>query len=818
MGFNLSLNALNVPSGYQLHIFDGETGEPLIGATIVSESGLYQDITDLDGNSEMPNLNFRDIITISYIGYETLNLPVYEIRKLQGRIALFPDAMTFEEVVVIGRADKKIEEIPYVVSRIKSEEIQFKNSQTAADALSAHSEIYLQKSQLGGGSPVIRGFEANKVLLVLDGVRMNNAIYRNGHLQNAITVDNSVMDQIEVIYGPGSLIYGSDALGGVVHFRTKDPQLLFGQNESPNKVNTNVYGRFSSANLEKTFHFDMNFGMRKFGSLTAVTYSSFDDLKSGSKRTEGNPDWGLRQFFFQRIGGIDQIIENTDPTIQAGSAYGQLDILQKFRYQPNDNFYVIANFQYSANSDIPRYDRLTDTLSSASKLKFAEWEYGQQRLMGSLKARLLKPTWLYDNGTIIYAYQRADEDRFQRKFGNLRRSFQLEEVHINSLTLDFEKALNSSGSNQLTFGVDVNRNSVTSIAGNKNIISQGISGGQLTRYPSGGSSMDQIGAYMDYRWRSQDSLINVRAGLRYSNVTLDVLYTDSDIIIWPAEYYTGITSSNDNLSYAAAITYNSRNKLQARLIYSSAFRSPNIDDFAKIREKNGYVTVPNPRLKPELSPMNLELTIAKEFGNIKTGTPGAGLKLSGTSFYTALDDAIVRQNFVLPDGSTTLSLDDEQLTVQANVNALKAYIMGLSGNLLAKFDENWSAQASYNWIQGEAERSEGENAPLAHIPPKYGGIAITYQKAPWRFEGNIRFNAEKPIEDYALGESDNESEALPTGTPAWTTFNFYSKYQLNDQISFNFGVENIGDIHYRPFSSGISAAGRNFIISMRGAF
>ncbi len=74
------------------------------------------------------------------------------------------------------------------------------------------------------GHAAAAGFEANKVLLLLDGVRLNNAIYRNGHLQNAITVDNAVMDQIEVIYGPGSLTYGSDALGGVVHFRTKDPE------------------------------------------------------------------------------------------------------------------------------------------------------------------------------------------------------------------------------------------------------------------------------------------------------------------------------------------------------------------------------------------------------------------------------------------------------------------------------------------------------------------------------------------------------------------------------------------------------------------
>ena len=84
--------------------------------------------------------------------------------------------------------------------------------------------LSIQKSQLGGGSPIIRGFEANRVLLVVDGVRMNNAIYRSGHLQNALTVDANALEIVEVVFGPSSTIYGSDALGGVVHFYTKKPE------------------------------------------------------------------------------------------------------------------------------------------------------------------------------------------------------------------------------------------------------------------------------------------------------------------------------------------------------------------------------------------------------------------------------------------------------------------------------------------------------------------------------------------------------------------------------------------------------------------
>lgn len=801
---------------FPLVVIDGKTGETLVGVNIRNADESWIAVTDYEGKAEMPNLNFRDEITFSYIGYDDVTMPVFKVREQNGRIMMYEAAEMLDAVVIVGRRDDDPSEIPYEVEILKAADIEFKNSQTSADAISANAQVYLQKSQLGGGSPVIRGFEANKVLLVLDGVRLNNAIYRNGHLQNAITVDNAIMEQIEVIYGPGSLNYGSDALGGVVHFRTKDPNIVFGDGLD-RTVSSNVMTRFSSANLEKSFHFDANFGMRNWGSLTAITYSDFGDLKSGSRRTEGYPEWGLREYYFQSVGGLDQIFENPDPTVQVGSGYKQLDILQKIKFQPSEYFYLVANYQYSANDDIPRYDRLTQ--AGSNKLKFAQWEYGQQRMLASLKARFLKPAKLWDSGTAIYAFQRVDEDRFNRKFGDRRRSFNLEEVHINSLTVDFDKAISENGNHKITYGIDANHNSVISEAGRINIDNNGLSGGRLTRYPSGGSSQLQFGAYADYRWRTADSLFNIRAGLRYTNVTLNVAYIDSTIIQWPQEFYNGLTSNNDNLSYAAALTYNSPNGLQARLLYSSAFRSPNIDDWAKIREKNGYVTIPNPELRPELSPVNLEVTVAKQIGNIRPGQPGSGVKISGTSFYTVLEDAVVRRAYNLPDGSSTLLLDDELLTTQANVNAQQATIMGVSANIEAKFNQHWAAQASYNWIQGETKETEGGNKPLSHIPPAYGRAAITFQNDKIRVEGNVQFNAEKPWEDYALGESDNENQAIfEVGTPSWMTYNLYTSYELSEKVDVNLAVENIADIHYRPFASGISAAGRNFIISLRGHF
>ncbi|NJK83238.1 MAG: TonB-dependent receptor plug domain-containing protein [Saprospiraceae bacterium] len=156
--------------------------------------------------------------------------------------------------------------------------------------------VYVQKSQMGGGSPVIRGFEANKILLVVDGVRMNNAIYRSGHLQNVITIDPTILEQIEVIYGPGSLLYGSDALGGVVHLRSRMPQLQLGKE---NNTDLNYVARYATANNERAFHLDYNYARNRWASLTSISYYDFDDLRAGSKRTNEFPDFGKRLFFVE---------------------------------------------------------------------------------------------------------------------------------------------------------------------------------------------------------------------------------------------------------------------------------------------------------------------------------------------------------------------------------------------------------------------------------------------------------------------------------------------------------------------------------------
>lgn len=795
-------------------VTEASTGEPLIGVSVFTDRiGIGS--TDINGQVTLKNLQHREVVHFTYIGFEDVNIPFFKIREMKGQVQMAEKVNELAIVEVVGRRDDPKEEIPYMLDRISRENIAFKNSQTSADALGNHSDIYIQKSQMGGGSPVIRGFEANKVLLVLDGVRMNNAIYREGHIQNSITIDNSILEQAEVIYGPGSLIYGSDALGGVVHFRTRDPKVLFTY-EKPYELTTNATTRFATANMEKAIHLDFDYATQNWGSVTSITYVDFDDLRAGANRPDEYPEFGKRPYYVRRVDGVDEWVQNADPNIQRGTGYTQLDFLQKIKYQPSERLYFIFNVQYSTSSNVPRYDNLTDTVSTARDLKWADWYYGpQNRFMSSFKTKILKPTALYDKATIIAAYQRIDEDRYKRKYANTHRTFNKEDVHVFSLTTDFDKSFGENDRHLISYGIDGTYNHVYSEAGNTNVRTGAINNKEYTRYPSDESSMTTAGAYLNYRWRNRDSTINFTSGLRYSYVELFARYKEDDLIEWPASYITeGINTKNTDLTWASGLTFNTKNGWQLHILGASAFRSPNIDDFGKIRVKDGDILVPNLDLKPEKA-LNGEITLGKKVGQSpKTGQ----YKISATGFYTYLQDAIVRVDATF-FGDSTLLAEDSYKQVQKNINAHNAYVAGVSGNVVFDFNKRWQFASSLNIVKGRSTIDSLEQ-PLAHIPPMYGNTSLAFQTDKFRLEGVVRYNAAKTLDDYGPdGSADNIDEAIPdVGTLAWTTYNLYSSYKLNDRLTFNFALENILDLHYRPFASGVSAAGRNFIFSLRGSF
>ena len=245
-------------------IRDISTREP-IEKVILQDKKNKQVFTDLKGKADISVLNKEDSIFIFLFGYSSKKI----ILTKDTSINLSSKSVNLDEIILSAnrKPEHKID-VPFLIEIIKQKDIEFTNPATTGDLLSNTGQVFVQRSQAGGGSPSLRGFEANKVLLVIDGVRMNNAIYRGGHLQDVMTIDPNMLERTEIVFGPSSTIYGSDALGGVMNFYTKnaqfsaDDKILF-------KLNSMV--RYSSVSNEQTSHLDFNLGFKNFASLTNIT-------------------------------------------------------------------------------------------------------------------------------------------------------------------------------------------------------------------------------------------------------------------------------------------------------------------------------------------------------------------------------------------------------------------------------------------------------------------------------------------------------------------------------------------------------------------
>jgi hemoglobin/transferrin/lactoferrin receptor protein len=700
-----------------------------------------------------------------------------------------------EAVISANRASQARSAVAQQVKILTKNEIQNLNAQTTADLIQNSGAAFVQKSQQGGGSPVLRGFEASRVLLVVDGVRMNNAIYRSGHLQNAITMDNAALERAEVIFGPASTVYGSDALGGAICFYTKNP--VFADEGEKFKTTGNAFFRFGSVNDEKTAHADISLGGQKWGSLTSFTFSDFGDLRMGEQ--EGlAPFFGLRPQYVERIDGRDVLVQNEDPFVQKFSGYKQYDLLQKVVFQPNENSSHTLNIQYSTSSDIPRYDRLTDPGPGGEGLASAEWYYGpQDRFMAAYTFKMNEFGWFNGGLRATASYQDIQESRHNRNFDAPRRSDRVEQVGVYGFIADAEKNWEHQN---LHLGADVQFNDVTSTASRYNVDNGEITP-QSTRYPDGGSTMLYGSAYATHSWQpANNSAWTFSEGLRVGFATLDATFMDKEFFPFP---YDKAEQRNFTYSGSLGAVWNGSNRWRVAVNAASGFRVPNVDDLGKVFDSQpGSVVVPNPDLKPEKT-FNLDLNLTYQVTD--------RLRWENVVWGTALRDAIVLDNFLF-NGQDSIEFDDVPSRVLANQNKRKARLWGFNSGIEADAYDNFAVYASINYTRG---RVQADDTPLDHIPPLYGRIGGRWHTKKASVEGFFLFNGKKKIEDYNLEGEDNLQYAPADGMPEWFTANLRAGYRFSRYLSLQAGVDNIFDVQYRAFASGINGPGRNFWVTVR---
>ncbi|MBT8394326.1 MAG: TonB-dependent receptor [Flavobacteriaceae bacterium] len=781
----------------EVTILNQVTYNSIPGVAIYNESKTTSAFTDLNGKVNLNIFKGTDRLFFQHISYKTLIKTKNEILKGSSSILLRPNPQSLNEIVVsASKFMQSKEEIPQKILSLDAKNIALANPQTSADLLENSGKVFVQKSQLGGGSPMIRGFSTNRLLISVDDVRMNNAIFRGGNLQNIISIDPFSVRSSEIILGSGSVIYGSDAIGGVMSFYTQKPELSY---TTSGLLKTNALLRYSTANNEKTSHLDFNFGFKKWAFLTNISYTDFDDLKMG----KNGPEEYLRNEYVQRIDGEDMMVENEDPLIQNPTGYNQINFMQKVRFEQTQSLFFDLGIHYSATSEFSRYDRLLRY--NNGNLRSAEWTYGPQKwFMANFKVtRISSKSNLYDKLKFTAAFQDFKESRFDRNYQSDIRNIRRENVKAYSFNLDLEKEL--SGKTEFNYGIEYLYNKVFSNGKGLNIDTN-TSNQAVSRYPDG-SDWQSVAAYSSLKYKPNNNFV-LQSGLRYNHIIANADFTENNQFL-----NLPFNSSKVNtgaLTGTAGITWTPNKTMQWRFNLATAFRAPNIDDIGKVFDSEpGSVVVPNQNLKPEYS-YGGDLGLRLNFNDI--------VKVDLGTYYTYLDNALVRRDFEL-NGSNTLLYDGELSNIQAIQNASKAWIYGFETGIEVNFSKTFKLTSQYNFIGGTEEDEEIE-VPIRHVAPSFGNCHLVYDNNRFKCDAFVVYNGELSYDQLAPSEREKsfmyatDSNGNPY-SPTWYTLNFRTQYQINQKIQLTASFENISDQRYRPYSSGLTAPGRNLIMSVK---
>ena len=780
-----------------IYIFDKKNEKPLPEVFIFEKNSKTNLRTLADGSANLAAFPNKNPLTISLLGYQSQTFTWEELEAVNYLIYLQPTPFTLATTVIsASRWNQNVTDVPRKVSQLNSDWLSLRNPVTTADWLASSGEVFVQKSQLGGGSPMIRGFSANRLLYSIDGVRMNTAIFRSGNLQQVISIDPFSLENTEILFGPGAVMYGSDAIGGVMVFETLRPD-----HEKQNLQGT-LLSRFSSAYSEKTFHTDFGYGKGKWAFVTSATFFDFGDLKMGEIKGQ---DSYLRSTFVERINGIDQEITNPNPRKQIRSGYSQVNLMQKISLKATANSTIDYAFHYSSTENIPRYDRLIEKRDG--KLRFARWEYGPQRwMMQQLNWKTRSSTKAYDQAKITAATQFFEESRIDRRVGNTTQFERVEKVQAFTLNADFIKSFFQE--HFLNYGVEAVINEVNSKGQSVNIANQQVSDASA-RYPN--STWTSWGLYVNYtapishKWKMQSAL-------RYNGngINADFANNQKFYPLPVLQFKDNYHSVTGNLGFV----YQANPSFTLSPQVATGFRAPNVDDLGKVFDSEpGNLLIPNPELKPEYA-YNVELNLNKNLFS--------SVKINATGFYTWLDKAMVRRPTRL-NGQSEMVYDGELSQLFSLQNAAFAEVLGIQAGMELALGARLSLSSNYNWQKGVEELDDASTSPSRHAAPAFGVTKLRYQEKRGTLEVSSHYSAAMPFDKmpqeeiakpflYAIDSNGNPF------SPSWMIINLAARIPITSSIQINAGIENIGNLQYRGYSSGIVNPGRNFQLSLKGSF
>ncbi len=654
---------------------------------------------------------------------------------------------------------------------ITAEELERTGEHSLPRALARTSGLFVQETNMGGGAPILRGMIGNQILIVVDGVRLNDATTRSGPNQSLNGIDTATVERVEVIRGPVSVLYGSDALGGVILIwtKTRAPLSRDAVSDDARRLRAQLDGEYVS----------VNDGWR--GSLgTSMAWENDGVLAIGSLQ-----EWG-------DVEAASGTVDNTGYNGQAwfGSWEHALGAKRGLRFSASR----------TRDFDVPRTDRMNAGFGQTNPSDDEHFFTLQDRERYQLTYTDTEAGFT-DGMQVRASLRRYDEKRRIRARNSTTRRLEQDVTDTLGLGADWTKALGDT--HLLTWGFDADYDEVDSTRDNVNINTGVVTaaGGTFqpdSKYLSSGLFVrDEISAFEAF---------DLTAGLRYAFV--DYSFKD---------FTTGVKDEGDASALTGSLQV-ARNVAEGARVtgtIAQAFRAPNLAELAKSGTFAGGTELANPDLDPETALYEeIALDLVRPTWNAAFGV-----------YHNAIDNAAARRLISDP----TPGVPGDEVYQRANGGELEYYgIEASCKRKLGGVDSPYAVEVYAEYTYGRqfddfVDPNNGgqpfDDKPASKVPPLHGRVSALYEPAQSvAFVDWIDLSVWFAAKQDELSPTDlTDTRIDPNGTDAWMRMDLDLGGPLGERGSgatWNAGLHNLFDEEYRVHGSGLDAPGFGVVLGV----
>ena len=658
---------------------------------------------------------------------------------------------------------------PYTFQSLDQVDLLQAGSRTLPEALRFTPGVMIQKTAHGHGSPFIRGFTGRRNLMMIDGIRLNNSTFRSGPIQYWNTIDSLSIDHLEVVKSQGSVLYGSDAIGGTVNVFTKSAGFR-GEADGSSFHHGSALYRFESNSLSHTGRLDVNAGEGGvFGLHVGATYRDFGDIRDSE--VGRMPKTGYDEFDYDLR--LDVAVSNRATLTLAHQSVKQDDVWRSHRT-------VFFEPWHGTSLGSPDLARVYDQERTLTYLRLAD-----QDRAGAVSGY-----------SLTLSFQQADEDFNRTRLSGINTRMELDRTEVDTFgaALGMQSAV---GGGTLVYGVDYYRDRVDSSRRDLRTDPSGnvVSDTFNVQGPVGDdATYDLLGLYLQHRLPVSEDL-ELTLGGRYTYAAADIGVLDDG-----AGNPISADRSWDKATFQLRATYQLQDHVSLYGGASQAFRAPNVSDLSSLKSSRS----------DQIAAGSLNVD-AEDFITYELGARfrSEDLSINTSVFYTDMDGTITTR----PIG--TVAGTGEVIT--APTNGADGYLWGGEVEGAWQLSESLTTTGFVAFVDGEVDSFPSNSLtpvrePVSRLMPFTSSLALRWQmpRSPWWLATRVTAVARGG----RLSSSDrgDTSRIPPSGTPGYLHVAINGGYQATEQLELFVTVDNVTDIDYRVHGSGLNEPGINAIV------